>query len=348
METDEIRNEILLKARELGFDLAAVAPALLPAHYRDTFRRWLQDGLHGNMDYLARRLRDDRNAETVVPGARSVIMLAINYFHPDEGKGQGTRGGQISRYAVTRDYHKVIEARLKAFSRFIETNWQAATRYYVDTGPVLERAYAEVSGLGYIGRNSCLITKPFGSWVFLAAIVTDLELPPDQKNLTIRCGTCRRCIDACPTRAIREDHTIDARRCISYLTIENREGIPEELRDGIGNWLFGCDICQEVCPHNARAVPARLDDFQQVRIGDRTLDLRDILAIADHERMVAVFAGTPIMRAKRRGLLRNACVVAGNSGDPELIPHLQALHDREEDPMLREHARWAIDKLEKH
>lgn len=332
------------QARARGFELVRIAPPKLAERYPSTFRRWIEEELHGNMDYLARRLREDRRAGTVLPGLKSVIVLGTNYFHEDYRPAESHQG-QVSRYALTRDYHRIIEKQLKAISRWLEDEHGARTRYYVDTGPVLERAYAEEAGIGYIGKHTCLITRDYGSWVFLSVILTDLELPPDTNELTIRCGSCRRCIDACPTGAIREDRTIDARRCISYLTIENRGPIPEDLRAGVGKWLFGCDICQEVCPHNHRARPARVDELQQVRIAGGTLDLAEVLGIGDHEQFVAHFAGTPVMRAKRLGLLRNACVVAGNSGDASLVPCLQALLEREDDDMVREHAQWAIGQL---
>ena len=214
----------------------------------------------------------------------------------------------------------------------------------MDTGPILERAYAETGGMGYIGKNTCLITQKYGSWVFLAEILTTLELPRDTNSLKINCGTCERCINLCPTRAINPNGTIDSRKCISYLTIENRDGIPLELRDKVGDWLFGCDICQEVCPHNSRQVPANLSGNTEIRIKDRVLALSDILAIETDEQFLNMFSGTPLMRAKRRGLTRNACVVAGNSGQKKLIPLLIKI-TQGDDAMLKEHASWAINKI---
>lgn len=344
MSPQERKSEIILRAKELGFDLVRVAPIRIDAKYADTYARWIAAGQHGDMDYLAKRLSQARRPETVVPGARSLICVGVNY-HTGQNRQPPPGSGRISCYAVTRDYHKVITACLKKLSHFIESEWDAAARYYVDTGPVLERAFAEAAGIGYIGRNTCIITEKFGSWVFLAVIITDLDLPADTNETKIHCGTCRRCIDDCPTGAINEDWTIDARKCISYLTIENRGPIPVELRKKMGAWLFGCDVCQDVCPHNGRAMPAPIEDFQRLRFPDGVIPLRAVLAMKTDAEFLARFRGTPIMRAKRRGILRNACVVAGNSGDKSLLPLLEVVIERENDDMLREHARWAVEEL---
>lgn len=343
----EQKDELILQAQSLGIDLLRIAPITLAPKYQDAFDRWIDDGCHGEMDYLARRRESGRDATAVIPEPRSVITIGVNYYYEPESSAdiQGT-SGSVSRYAVMRDYHKVVTKRLKTIAQFMMSEWQAAARYYVDTGPILERGYAESAGIGYIGRNTCVITETHGSWVFLGAIVTDLELPPDENTTKLRCGSCRQCVDACPTKAIRDDYTVDARLCISYLTIEHRGPIPEALRPGIGNWLFGCDICQDVCPHNGRAQPTAVEDFRDIRIGDRLLSLRSLLAIETDEAFLQQFAGLPLMRAKRRGLQRNACVVAGNSGDASLIPDLQGLIDRESDEMLQEHATWAIAQLQ--
>ena len=342
MSPQEQKNEITLAARELGFDMMRTSQLELPPHHNATFQRWVGEGQHADMGYLARRAENDPQPEDLLPGTKSIISLASNYFRPFDNH-QGDNRGRISCYSITRDYHKIIWGRLKKLDRVIQ-ELGGKTRYYVDTGPIFERAFAESAGIGYIGKNSCLITQDYGSWVFIAELLTTLDLPPDRNELKLSCGRCRRCIDDCPTGAINEDHTVDSRKCISYLTIENRGGIPEELREGVGEGLFGCDICQEVCPHNHRAQVATSDGFCEVRIADQTLPLAEVLALTD-ESFLARFAGSPIMRAKRRGLVRNACVVAGNVGTRELLPALEAVAG-DEDEMLREHARWAIARIE--
>ncbi len=343
MTSQQQKKIVVNFAESLGFDIVRVACPNLPQQHEATFARWIEEGQHGDMDYLARRLREDRTIEDILPGVKSVISLGVNYFRPEERSRKNSEGW-VSRYATTRDYHKVIKKKLIDLSRFISAEFSANSKPYVDTGPILERAYADSSGIGYIGKNTCVITEDFGSWVFLAEVLTTLDLPHDKIDTKINCGTCRRCIDKCPTNAINEDRTIDARKCISYLTIENKGAIPIELRDLVGGWLFGCDICQEVCPHNIRAVPAKLVDFNKIRIKDRLIPLAEILGLKTDADFLQKFAGTPIMRAKRRGLIRNACVVAGNSGQKALIPALETVAC-EADEMLKEHANWAIEKL---
>lgn len=343
MTPEEHKHQIVQFAQAAGFDLVRVASVPLPPHHEETFRAWIAAGHHGSMTYLSRRLQDGRGVETILPGAQSVISLAMNYFRADtreRHKGEGL----VSRYAVTRDYHKVMGKRLQKLCQYMSDEFGAVTKPYVDTGPILERAYADASGLGYIGKNSCLITEEFGSWVLLAEVISTLALPPDRNLLKINCGRCRRCIDDCPTNAIHADRTIDSRKCISYLTIENRDGIPESLRPLMGAWLFGCDICQEVCPHNGRAAPIKADATGEVRIHDRLLAVRELLAIVSDEEFHRRFAGTPIMRAGRRGITRNAAVVAGNLRDAEAVPALQAIAAGD-DEMLAEHANWALARI---
>ena len=343
MDPEQKKKRIVEWAKKTGFDLIRVSPALIDQKYPETFHRWISSGQHGEMDYLAKRIRNGITLESLCPDVKSVLSLAVNYYYQDRRARKATEG-VISRYALTRDYHKVLKKKLKLVCRFIEENFLAKTIPYVDTGPILEKAHAETGGLGYIGKNSCLITEKYGSWVFLAEILTSLELPYDKKSLKLRCGACKRCRVECPTNAINSDYTIDSRKCISYLTIENKGPIPVELRESIGPWLFGCDICQEVCPHNSRQIPARLEKYTEIRIKDRLIPLQTILDLDSEEKFLDLFAGTPLMRAKRRGLMRNACVVAGNSGELKLISSLQKIASGK-DQMLKEHARWAIDKL---
>jgi epoxyqueuosine reductase len=344
MMNDNAKQTIQLRGRELGLDIVRVAPAVIDAKYQDTFERWVGDGLHGSMEYLARRVTNNVTLDCLLPDVKSVVTVAVNYYQADQ-RPPAADEGLVSRYAVTRDYHKVIGKALKKLAIFVDETFPAQSRAFVDIGPVLERAFAEAAGVGYVGRNTMLINGTYGSWVFLGVVLTTLELEPDTNDTKLRCGSCRRCVDDCPTAAIRDDHTLDARRCISYLTIENRGPIPVDLRPLVGNWLFGCDICQEVCPHNSRESATRVEDFQRVRIHDRVLALTEVLEMRSYDAFLERFAGTPLMRAKREGLLRNACVVAGNSGDRDLLDVLCRVAAEDSSDMVREHAEWAVDRL---
>ena len=364
----DAKEAAISRARALGFGLVRVAPVELDAGYEAALGRWLAAGEHGEMAWMARGPRGAAAVRAWVPNARSVICLAANYGPPADGRARspsapatsdgaggadasarrpyhGLDVGRISQYAVTRDYHRVLGRRLREFCGWLRATYGAQARACVDTSPLLERAYAETAGLGYIGRNSMLITREFGSYVFLAEVITDLPLAPDTARPTLRCGRCRRCVPACPTGAIHGDRTLDARRCISYLTIEHRGPIPLELRPLMGAWVFGCDVCQLVCPHNSHAHPAHLDEFLRVRFPGGTLPLAELLAIRTDAEFAARFAGTPLMRAKRRGLVRNACVAAGNSGRAELLAPLRALLAAETDQLIVEHAAWAVARL---
>jgi epoxyqueuosine reductase len=345
MTGDEAKAAIAAEAERLGIDMVRIAAASLPAHHQQTLDRWLDAGQHADMQYLARRRAGARPLTALLPDVRSVVVAAANYHRAGDAAPPPADAGEVSRYAVSRDYHRGLGNRLKRLQRYITTELGAGARWYVDTGAIFERAFAAAAGLGYVGRNTMLISKPYGSWVFLGVVLTTLELPPDGNQLKLSCGRCRRCLDACPTAAINDDMTVDARRCISYLTIENRGAIPESLRSRIGRWLFGCDICQTVCPHNHRAVATEVDDFAQVRIAGRALALADIISITSDDAFTARFAGTPVMRAKRRGLVRNACVVAGNIGSSALLAPLTAVA-ASDDSLLAEHARWAITEIE--
>ncbi len=329
-------------AKSLGFSDVRITPALLPTEYDKTFEEWIDKGFHADMHYLSNRVLNNVTISDLLKNTKSVIILALNYYQQEEMGNLS--GGQISRYAVSRDYHKIIKKKLKQVCSYIGHEFSGETRAFVDTGPLLEKAFAETSGIGYIGKNGCLITEEYGSWVFLSVILTSLELPQELLPIKISCGRCTRCLDACPTDAINLNKTIDARKCISYLTIENKSSIRDDLKDKMSNWIFGCDICQEVCPHNTRAVPTRDNEFKTTRFNDRYISLGDILKIKTDEEFLGKFAGTPIMRAKRRGLIRNACVAAGNSGDQNLIPLLENVSNTD-DSMLKDHALWALDKL---
>jgi epoxyqueuosine reductase len=311
-----------LRVKELAFgvpfDVCGIAAPGLAADTRVRFLDWLAHGYHGEMDYLAkepdRRLEAARVLETV----RSVIVVGLNYYQPNREETP-TGHGRVARYARGRDYHKVMASKIKRLVACLqkEAGGEAGMyRWFVDYGPLLERTYAEQAGLGYIGRNSMLINRQFGSWLLLAEILTDIELEPDQVSGFAhgRCGKCRKCVEACPTGAIVADRTIDARKCISYLTIERPGEIPAELAGKIGGLIFGCDICQEVCPHNGRAVMTRHEEFLPPHGVGEFLDAKQVLALESREAFLKLTAGTPLTRPKEEGLKRNAAIVLANEG----------------------------------
>jgi epoxyqueuosine reductase len=325
----------------LGFDLAGVA-ALGPAETAAAFEEWLSAGRAGTMDYLARGAAKRRDTRLPVPGTTHALVVALDY-------GGKEPSGPIARYARGDDYHEVMESKLRELHARLERDAGRAIagKPYVDTGPILERDLARRAGLGWFGKNTNLLNPTLGSFFFLGALVLDVELVPDAPFEEDRCGTCTRCIDACPTGAIVAPRKLDATRCISYLTIELKGEIPVELREQIGELVYGCDICQDVCPWNvrfARELTVREFAPREALAGKdaRTL-ARELLATTDEE-FSAAFKGSPMKRAKLRGLKRNAAVVLGNVGIAEDLPVLeQALGDPE--PLVREHAAWALSRL---
>jgi epoxyqueuosine reductase len=278
----------------------------------------------------------------VLPGAKSVIVCAINYNTDRPYTSHNPERAWVSRYAWGEDYHDTLQEKLRALARWIESNAPAKTRTYVDTGPLTERVFARYAGIGWFGKNTCIINQRAGSWLFLGCVLTDLELTPDTPPPD-RCGTCTRCLDACPTDAFVAPYVLDSRKCISYTTIELRGGIPEESREGIGHHLFGCDICQDVCPWNRRA-PITDNAAFSPKDGLFWPELETLLDFSEDDWKRAI-RGTPLKRAKVKGLLRNLMVVAGNSRLRRLIPRLERFlqHD---DEHVRTHASWAIRKLQ--
>ena len=356
-------------AQAEGFDLCGVAPVREFTELQ-SFPAWIADGKHGEMKYM--EARDDAGElkraalARIAPWARSVIVCAINYntTHPYSnhfatgGKQRETTSqGWISRYAWGReDYHDAVLRRLRQLERSVrrliaaQGNDQATAalqlRSYVDTGPLIERVYAKYAGIGWIGKNTCIINQKLGSWLFLGVILTSLEfneheLTPDLPAPD-RCGTCTRCIVACPTQAITAPGVLDARLCISYLTIEKRSEIPSELRSGMGRHVFGCDICQDVCPWNRKAPTTTAPEFE-AREGLVNPAL-DWLAEMQQQEFSRVFRGSPVKRAKLSGLRRNAVIAMGNSGDQKFVPTLKKL-SKDPDPIVAQHARWALHKL---
>lgn len=329
------------EARRLGFELAGVCPAVAPAGI-SRFHEWLDAGFGGEMHYLADRAAAYEHPRHVLDGVRSIVMLAMVYRSADPAEPKPGEG-RVSRYAWGDDYHDLIRRRLNELAEFLvgEAPGNKA-RGVVDTAPLLEREFAQLAGLGWIGKNTLLLNKQLGSWFFLAALLTDLELEYDQPHDADHCGTCRACLDACPTDAFVAPYVLDARRCISYLTIELRESIPAELRGGVGDWLFGCDVCQDVCPWNHRA-PSTIEPTFQPSEGMNPIDLAALFAL-DDAAFRARFRHTPLWRAKRRGLLRNAAIVLGNRPDPAALPALVGgLNDHE--PLVRSACAWALRRF---
>jgi epoxyqueuosine reductase len=337
-----VKQLIYSKARQLGFDDCKVTSAA-PPETSAKFQSWLAAGCHGTMGYLERNAAKRINPDEVLQGAKSVITLAASYYCEEEQNASDQSAGMIARYARFKDYHDVLGERLKQLTNYIGDIGGTETRslWYVDTGPFLERDLAQRAGLGFVGKHTNVVSRKLGNWFFIAEILTTLELESDtpEKN---RCGSCTRCISVCPTRAIDAPFHLDARKCISYLTIELKGSIPEELRPAIGNRIYGCDECLAACPWNRFAQSGKL--MLENRREDLTLpDLLELLSL-DDAAFKHRFAGTPMLRTKRRGLLRNVCVALGNSGDEKALPALeQALQDKE--PLIVEHAAWAIRQI---
>jgi epoxyqueuosine reductase len=322
-----LEDRLKAAAYGLGFDLCGIA-AFGPADTAAQFDAWLAAGYHGEMAYLARR--------RAVTGVTHAIVVALDY-------GGKEPDGPVARYARGRDYHDVMLERLAELHRWLEAEVgrPVGGKAYVDTGPILERDLARRAGLGWFGKNTMLIHPRLGSFFFLGTILVDLELTADAPFESEHCGTCTRCLDACPTQALVAPGVMDARRCISYLTIELKGSIPEALRSGLGEHVYGCDVCQDVCPWNVRFSRA----LDEPALAPRAeIDAVEMLALDDagfRER----YRGTAVTRAKRRGLARNAAVVLGNRGDASALPVLERAASEDPDPVVREHAAWAIEAM---
>jgi len=332
-------------AHELGFELVGI----IPAEESETIQRyqeWIANGYAGKMGYLERHTPLKEDTRKLLQETKSVICLAMNYYTLDPPKelAEDPSRGQISRYAWGDDYHDVIRERLLLLVEFIKNTAETElkSRVFVDSGPILEREYAQRAKLGWIGKNTNLINWRTGSWYFLAEVLVSIELDSEMGTLRGSCGTCTKCIEACPTDAFVEPNLLDSRLCISYLTIELKDSIPKELRPKMGNLIFGCDICQEVCPWNSKAIPTSEPAFQP-REGNLAPELLKLVGMTQSE-FSEKFKGSPIKRAKRRGFLRNVLVAIGNWGARAAIPALKkALVD--EEPLVRSHAAWAMGQI---
>ena len=339
MTAEAIKRRIVAYAGTLGFDSCKITRATPPPHAEE-FRGWLRDGAAGEMEWMERGAEKRCDPQQVLPGARSIIVAALNYWQGEEPASHLTAGrGRIARYAWGDDYHDVMLARLERLSAFL-TELGGTQKTYVDTGPILERDHGAEAGVGWHGKSTMLIDPKLGTWFFLGEILTTLDLLPDDPQPS-RCGSCQRCITACPTGAITEPHRLDARRCISYLTIELKGSIPLKLRPLIGDRIYGCDDCLEACPWNRFAATSREAAFAAgPALG---MQLREYLAL-DDAGFRNLFRHSPIKRIKRRGFLRNVCVALGNVGDEGDLPALErAATDSE--PLIAEHANWAIQEI---
>jgi len=338
-----LEDQIKGQARQLGFDSFGLSsPA--PDVHSGFFRSWLAQGYHAGMGYLARpdAVAKRSDLRQIMPEVRSIVVVGMNYYAGDFPPTTSLQG-RVSRYAWGLDYHEVMEEKLHRLARWIDDQTEQPLNYraYVDTGPLLERELAQEAGLGWIGKNTNLIHPSHGSYVFLGELLLDLGLEPEAPSRVDHCGNCTACLEACPTGALVAPRTLDARRCISYLTIEHRGTIPQGLRPLLGDRVFGCDICQEVCPWNRRF--AQATDEPAFRPLHPTLDLIELFRLDEHG-FRTQFHRTPLWRARRAGLLRNAAVVLGNLGDPAAIPVLEAVRS-DASSLIAEHATWAITQI---
>lgn len=346
------------RALELGFDDCRFTTAAAPAS-AEKFQQWLGEKKHGELQWLERNAEKRVDPQRVLPGAKSLIVLAASYSTSRSSRREealtknigleaspltsATTNGIIARYAQFADYHNVLGEKLKALSQFVDELGGASSRslWYVDTGPILERDFAQRAGLGFVGKHTNLISRKLGNWIFLSEILTTFELEPDapEKN---HCGSCTRCLTACPTNAITAPFQLDARRCISYLTIELKGSIPVEFRKAIGNRIYGCDDCLAVCPWNKFAREGNLMK-SHAREDLQSPDLVELLALDDAQFKLR-FKNSPILRTKRRGFLRNICVALGNVGDETALPALEKA-SADHEPLIAEHARWALEEI---
>jgi len=349
-------QEIKQIAQELNFSDCRIAPATKLDEYQKHYQEFIEQSRHGKMEYLKKHTPLKTNPQAILPGCKSIILVTLNYFQARKDAQHWAphihipkhQEGQVARYAFGRDYHKVFKSKLSLLAKKLNQSYQdSQQRFFADSGPLLERQYAEYSGLGYIGKNTLLITRKYGSWVLIGEILTTVELdydkPFDREEMV--CGSCNKCQVTCPTNALDQDYKMDGSKCISYLTIEHKGMISEELMPKMGSWIFGCDICQEVCPHNFRAKDSQEADFTKAIAGEE-MNLQEILHIKNQQEFTAKFAGSPVMRAKREKLVRNALIVAANLQRTDLKDDIQNLLT-DPDPTISKTARWSLQQLKK-
>jgi epoxyqueuosine reductase len=342
---DSARRVLEERAREAGFDLVGVASAEPLREGGERLRAWQKEGMAADMGYMHRPVELLSDPKKLQKSARSVVSLGVSYYPGEHPENEG--GGRVARYAWGRDYHEVIKARLFRLREELEQELgtRIKARGFTDAVPLLERSAAQHAGLGFFGRNSCLINHDIGSYFFIADLIVDLDLAPDPPG-TGTCGRCTRCMDRCPTGAIKAPGVVDARLCISYLTIENKGEIPRGLREKVGDWAFGCDVCQEVCPYNkTKASRSRWPEFSAESGHGPYLEIEEVLEIRSDEEFGERFAGTPLTRPGRAGLLRNCCVAAGNTRLESAVPALVRALREDPSALVRGHAAWALGEI---
>lgn len=331
------------RAAAAGFDKIAIAKAEPIERDRAALAAWIAADRHATMAWMAKKPETRSDPRELLPGCKYVVAFAMNYWRGNAAASSRPDTARVAKYAQGRDYHRVMGNALRELAAWLTEQSGATARHFVDTGPVLERTWAERAGLGWIGKNANLLTRDLGSWLLLGEILTAAELVASSGPHQEFCGTCTACLDACPTHAIVADGVVDANRCISYWTIEHRGAIPEAKREGLADWIFGCDVCQDVCPWNVSfAHPSEQRLFERREDLDG-LDPEEILGL-DEAAFRKHYSGTPLMRAKWEGMRRNACIVLGNLRDPASLPALRRALD-DADPVVREHAAWAIDRI---
>jgi epoxyqueuosine reductase len=344
-DSAEARRVLEERALEAGFDLIGVASAEPLREGGERLREWQEAGMAADMGYMHRPVELLSNPKKLQKSARSVVSLGVSYYPGEHPENEGA--GRVARYAWGRDYHEVIKARLFRLREELEEELgvRIKARGFTDAVPLLERSAAQHAGLGFFGRNSCLINGEVGSYFFIADLIVDLALAPDQPG-TGTCGRCTRCMNRCPTGAIKAPGVVDARLCISYLTIENKGEIPRELREKVGDWAFGCDVCQEVCPYNkTKASKSRWPEFSAEAGHGPYLKIEEVLEIRADEEYEERFTGTPLTRPGRAGLLRNCCVAAGNLKLREAVPALVRALREDSSALVRGHAAWALGQI---
>jgi epoxyqueuosine reductase len=346
IDPGEAKRILEERAYAAGFDLVGVTRAEPLTQGGERLREWQEAGMAADMGYMQRPVELLSDPKKLQKSAKSVVSLGVSYYpgdHPENTEG----GGRVARYAWGRDYHEVIKERLFRLRAELEEvlGVKIKARGFTDAVPLLERSAAQHAGLGFFGRNSCLISGEVGSYFFIADLIVDLDLAPDPSG-SGTCGRCTRCMDRCPTGAIKAPGVVDARLCISYLTIENKGEIPRHLRPLVGDWAFGCDVCQEVCPYNkTKAARSRWPEFSEEAGTGPYLEIEEVLGIRTEEEFERRFAGTPLTRPGRAGLLRNCCVAAGNLGLRRAVPALIRCLEEDESPLVRAHAAWALGEI---
>ena len=339
---DDLAVSLKQEAQRLGFDLVGIAQASDAETFR-FFREWLGKGYAGEMAYMNRHVTARTHPSSILPNVRSVVMTGMNYHVEPDAADPRSLTGKVAQYALGADYHEVLRDRLKRLLNWVHEQVPGTWgRAVVDTAPLLERDFARRAGLGWFGKNTMLLNKRLGSYFFLGALLLEITLPSDVPHEAAHCGTCRACLDACPTEAFPAPGVLDARRCLSYLTIELRGPVPNELRSHVHEWAFGCDICQEVCPWNRKA-PFAKEAALAPRKDLLALDLIEVLSLTEVD-FRKRFQGTALMRAKRSGLLRTAALILGNRGDASALPALERARN-DSDLNLREACDWAIARI---